>query len=131
VAQLFSLGDIALMKIYRALGVGWTALCIFASLLLVEPILFLTTFGFSFQLCLAGGLFLFLIAGAIASAMLYRGGDWPRILVCLIAILSAVVSSLNAVSEWRSDLQRFGCALVAIYSVISVVIFFIPKRYVA
>jgi hypothetical protein len=119
------------MKTYRALGVGWTALCIFACFLLVEPILFLTTFGFSLQLCLAVGLFLFLIAGAIASATLYRGGDWPRILVCLIAILSGVVSSLNALSEWRSDLQKLGCGVIAIYSVISVVIFFIPKRYVA
>jgi len=119
------------MKIYRALGVCWTALCIFAFLLFLEPVLFLTTFGFSLQLCLAAGLLLFFISGAVASAMLYRGGDWSRIFVCGIAILSSVVCSLNALSAWRTDPEKLCVAVIAVFSVISVVIFVIPKRYVA
>ena len=123
------------MKIYRILGVGWTALCIFIMypvLGLIRYALWLDEGSISSALCLFVFFFVLAIGGAVASTVLHRGFTWARILLCIIAFMSVLFCGVNVASRFRTDPVQLQAVfiLVGAYSLISVVVFLIPKRYV-
>jgi len=124
------------MKIYRILGVGWAALCI----LPVFALIYFKWFDLWIRwdlmppnLCIFFLYLILLVAGAVASTVLHHGFAWSRILLCIIAILSVVFCSLNVALHFRKDPVQLQAVfiLVGVYSLISVIVFLIPKRYVA
>lgn len=124
------------MKIYRILGVGWMAVCLFAIYLVfgfVRYLFWLDQGSISPVLCIFTFFLLLLVAGAVASAVLYRGFPWARILLCIIAILSMIYCGLSVASRFRSESFESQAIfmVVGFYSLVSVVALLIPKRYVA
>jgi len=124
------------MKIYRILSIGWAALCIFIMYPiygLISYALWLDEGSISPGLCLFVFFMLLAIGGAVASVVLNRGFTWARVLLCVIAVLSAFFCGAKVASDFRTDpvtLQPV-FIFVGIFSLISVVVFLIPKRYVA
>jgi uncharacterized membrane protein len=123
------------MKIYRILSIGWAALCIFIMYPiygLISYALWLDEGSISPGLCLFVFFMLLAIGGAVASVVLHRGFTWARILLCIIAMLSVLFCVGQEVTHFRSDPTPLQAVfiLVGIFSLISVVVFLIPKRYV-
>jgi hypothetical protein len=124
------------MKIYRILGVGWAALCIFTLYPiygLISYLLWLGEGSVSTALLMFFLFFALFVAGAVASVVLYRGFTWARILLCIIAILSVLFCGAQVATHFRTDPAPLQAVfiLVGVYSLISVIVFLIPKRYVA
>jgi uncharacterized membrane protein HdeD (DUF308 family) len=134
VAQLFSLGDIVLMKIYRIVGVGWIALCIFIGFFVfgqIRYVYWLENDTISFPFFLFIGALLLLIGGIVAGAVLHHGATWARILICSIAILSGIMCGMRAMSVWSEKGEKLFYGVIAIYSLLSAIILLLPKKYVA
>jgi hypothetical protein len=122
------------MKIYRILGVGWVALCLFISFFVVGQIRFLYWLEndtISFPLLLFVGILLLLIGGVVAGVMLHRGLTWARILICCIAILSGIICGMRATSVWSEQEEKLFYGVIAIYSILSAIILLLPRKYVA
>jgi len=124
------------MRIYRILGVGWAAVCLFAIYLVfgfVRYLFWLDQGSISPALCIFIIVLLLLVAGAVASVFLYRGLAWARILLCIIAIVSLIYCGLSVASRFRSESFQSQAIFMAVglYSLVSVVVLLIPKRYIA
>lgn len=121
------------MKMYRTLGPGWAGYCIFMAVVLADlgwSLYWLYDESISADLCVCVGLILFFVAGAVASALLYRGAAWTRRLISLIALASAIYAVSCAVND-RFDWPFRGlCIFIVIYSAFSIVILLMPKRMV-
>jgi hypothetical protein len=124
------------MKIYRILGDGWAAVCIVAifGLIWLHELDGWVDWNLSPpNLCIFFLYLILLVAGAVASTVLHRGFIWSRILLCIIALLSVLFCGLNIALHFGKDPVQLQAVfiLVGVYSLISVFIFLIPKRYVA
>ena len=124
------------MKIYRILGVGWAALCILPIFALIFFEWFDVWIDWGLMppnLCIFFLYLILLIAGAVASTVLHRGFTWSRIILLIIAILTGLFCGLNVALHFRKDpvLLQAVFIMVGVYSLISVIVFLIPKRYIA
>ena len=122
------------MKIYRIVGVGWVALCIFMSYFVVGQnryIYWLENDTISFPLFLFVAILALLVGGIVAGAVLRRGVMWARILICSIAILSSIICGMRATSAWSEDAEKLFYGVIAVYSLLSAIILLLPSRYVA
>ena len=122
------------MKIYRMVGVGWIALCIFIGYFVVGQIRFLFWLAndtVSFPFFLFVGILLLLIGGVFAGAILHRGAMWARIHICFIAIASGIICGMKALSVWSEAEEKPLYGVIGIYSLLSLIILLLPRRYVA
>ena len=122
------------MRPYRILSIGWIALCFFSGFV---------AFGqFAASRGLSGGkltedvlwsacAFLIYVLGIVASIFLAPGVTWSRIAVCIVAFFSVMFCGLALLDGgspgWLTALLVF----VVFYSMISITVLLIPKRYVA
>jgi len=120
------------MKVYRTLGIGWGALCVFLSLrcgVFFQYSLSLSDDALTSDVCLFFCFGLLFLVGVVASAFLTRGITWARVTLCFIAISNVSCCGLAL----ASGLPRLPVAFIAsvgIYSLASIIMLLIPKRYV-
>jgi hypothetical protein len=121
------------MRPYRILSVGWTTLCVFGGIFALIQFLYLRSLEDMFPEPIYWSAFVVLIyaTGVVASIFLDRGVIWARMAICAVAVFSAVVCGFAFVDVGSPYWLRSLLAFIVFYSMISITIFLIPKRYVA
>ena len=130
-AQLFSLGDIEIMKSHHIFGTLWLLLCSFFALGMVATFFHLYSshrLGSPLYVCLGIVAAAFLFGGIVASIFLIRGDVWARRFIGLIAALCLLgcaghFLAYGYISGWQ--------ILESAFSLVSVFVLFDLKRYVA
>jgi len=126
VAQLFSLGHFTFMKTYRVLGILWMIFCGFTGLVLLWPVLH-PVIPFPSPVFILFSLTCVLyLAGSVAGYFLFRGAQWARWFIALLAILFVVnciskIAASESVSMWSSIL--FG-----MFWLVSLVLLLLPRH---
>lgn len=123
--------SVAPMKSDRVLGILWMGLCSFFVLNMIAVFFHLYSvhrLGATWAVCLAIFAFLLYCFGIPASLFLFRGALWARRFIGLIAVVSTVgcigrLIALGSLPGWL--------CLVSIFSLVSAIILFYPRRFVA
>jgi hypothetical protein len=118
------------MKTQRILGILWLALCSYIGLTLLWQLshIFvsdLSKFRPTPDLYLAILACLLYLAGAVASVFLFRGAQWARRFVGLIAVLS-LIACVGQIIAFRS--LNVLVSVVIAFALVSVVFLFWPRH---
>ena len=116
------------MKTHRILGILWLAYCSFYGISLLWQ---LVSFVFAPKARITPDLFLAIsvcllyLAGAVASIFLFRGVQWARRFVGLVAAFTVIAAVAQIIAFRSLSIAGGFCSLFAI---ISVVLIFFPKH---
>ena len=116
------------MKTHRILGILWLALCSYIGFSLLWQLSH--TFVLSnfrptpdFYLAIFGCLLY--LAGALASFYLFRGAQWARGFIRVVAVLT-VISMIAQIIAFRS--LNFWSGLFGLFALVSLVSLFLPRH---
>ena len=121
------LGDFAFMKTYRILGILWLANCCFCVFNLAKALLGLhkTPGGIWAAGSVLVALCLMYLAGIVASIFLFRGANWARWFIALVALLVAFGAFGTMVSQ--RSLPAWAVSS-GVFAVVSLVLLLLPRH---
>jgi len=111
------------MKTYRILGILWLALCCYSAFNLLQALVELHRAAVSAWLVLAGFCLMYLL-GIVASIFLFRGVNWARWFIVMLAIL-VMLSGITMMVKYRFTVES---SIFCVIGLVSLVLLFLPRH---
>jgi hypothetical protein len=115
------------MKIHRFLGILWLALCCDSVFNLLRALLELhpSARGLWVAWSVLAGFCLVFLAGIVASIFLFRGANWARWFIVLLAMLESIYG-ITMIVRYRSF--HLVNSVFFIVALVSLVLLFLPRH---